>query len=94
VNTKKTVTLEDAVHRMTGLPAQRLDLKRRGRIAPGYVADIVIMRPESMRDNATFTDPHQYAEGVDDVWVNGTYALTNGELTGKLAGKVIRSKDS
>ncbi len=93
VNAKKTVTLENAVHRMTGLPAQRLDLKRRGRIAPGYIADIVIMRPEAVRDNATFTDPHQYAEGVDDVWVNGTHALKNGTPTGKLAGKVIRSKD-
>lgn len=94
VNTKKTVKLEDAVHRMTGLPAQRLDLKRRGRIAPGYIADIVIMRPDEVRDNATFTDPHQYADGVDEVWVNGTHALSGGQPTGKLAGKVIRSKDS
>ena len=63
---------------------------RRGRLLPGYFADVVVFDPRTIRDNATFADPHQYATGMQHVFVNGTAVLRDGEHTGALPGQVVR----
>lgn len=80
----------EAVYRMTGLPAARLGLTDRGRIAPGCSADITVYDPERVADRATFEDPHRYPEGIVRVIVNGQVALEQGELPGVRAGRVLR----
>ncbi len=79
---------------MTGMPAERLQLSRRGRIAAGYAADIAIFDPDTVQDNATEPEPHQYATGVSHVLVNGAFALRDGEPTGGTPGRVLRSRDA
>ena len=93
VREKGIVTLEDAVRKMTTLPAERLGLKRRGRLAPGYAADVVVFDPDSIADRATFSEPHRYSVGVVDVLVNGQVAMLDGKPSGLAAGRVIRSTD-
>ncbi len=93
VNKKGSVSLESAVYRMTGLPAERLGLTKRGRISPGYAADIVLFDPDVVVDKATFDNPHQYAVGIDEVWVNGVRAIAGGQPTGATAGRVLRSRE-
>ncbi len=88
----RRVRVEEAVHRMTGLPASRLELTRRGRIAPGYRADLVAMDLDNVADTATFAEPHSYPTGITHVWVNGDAAVRDGESTGATAGRVIRDK--
>ncbi|MCS6776969.1 MAG: D-aminoacylase [Chloroherpetonaceae bacterium] len=80
----------EAVHRMTGLPAARLGLTDRGRIAAGCFADITVYDPERVADRATFEDPHRYPEGIVWVIVNGQVALEGGEPLGVRAGRVLR----
>lgn len=75
---------------MTSLPAENLKLKRRGRLEEGCFADIVIFDPEKIKDNATYDKPHQYSEGVRDVFVNGVQVLKDGEHTGEKPGRVVR----
>jgi N-acyl-D-amino-acid deacylase len=88
----KVLTLEDAVHRMTGRPAARLGLRDRGQIARGYVADLALFDPATVMDRATFEQPHQYAVGVPHVMVNGQWVIRNSEHTGALpAGVLLRS---
>lgn len=82
--------LEEAVWKMTGLPAQRMGLWDRGLIRPGMQADLVLFDPEKIRDRAEFSNPHQYAEGVEAVWVNGTPALAAGRMTGERRGRALR----
>jgi len=84
------VELHDAVRSMTGLPAQVFRLRDRGVLRAGAFADVVVFDLERMRDLATFTEPHQLAEGVVDLWVNGERAIEAGEFTGRLAGDVLR----
>ncbi len=84
------IPLEEAVRKLTSLPAENLKLKKRGRLAPGYFADIVVFDPESVRDLATFEAPHQYARGMVHVFVNGVQVLQNGEHTGALPGKFVK----
>jgi N-acyl-D-amino-acid deacylase len=84
------LTLEEAVKRMTSLPANRLGLHDRGLIAPGMAADLVIFDPDRLTDRATFTDPLQYSEGVDYLMVNGVLVIDEEQLTGALPGAVIR----
>ena len=72
------------------LPAERLGIRERGRLAPGYHADVVVFDPETITDHATFDRPHQYATGVRDVFVNGEQVLRDGEHTGALPGRVVR----
>lgn len=84
------ISLEEAVHRLTGLPASNLKLHNRGFIKEGYFADLVIFRPETIQDHATFEEPHQYATGVDHVFVNGIQMLENGEHTGNYGGRFVK----
>ena len=84
------ISWEEAILKMTSLPASMIGLSDRGYIAEGMVADITIFDPDSIIDNATFDDPKQYADGVEHVFVNGQLALTNGELTGVQAGEAVR----
>jgi len=89
VREKRVLTLEDAVRKMTSLPANRFGLKDRGLIAPGMKADLVLFDPAHIADKATFLSPHQYAVGVTHVWVNGRCALRDGKMTGDLTGRVL-----
>ena len=90
VRDERVVALEEAVRRLTSLPAHNLRLQRRGLLEPGYFADVVVFDPERIQDHATYDDPHQYATGVEHVAVNGTLALRDGEHTGALPGRVVR----
>ena len=91
--TKKLISFEDAVRKMTYLPATRIGLTHRGRIAPDFWADLVVFDPDKIRDTATYEDPHQYADGIHHVIVNGVTAVLNGLPTGATAGKVIDGHD-
>jgi len=84
------LSLQEAVRRLSALPAQNLKLDRRGMLKPGYYADVILFDPERVTDNATFQDPHQYAEGVMHVWVNGTQVLKDGEHTGQFPGQFVK----
>ena len=83
------LSVESAVRSATSLPAQILGLRDRGMIREGFAADIAVLDLDSLQDNATFFDPHQYSTGVDYVMVNGCLVVDEGELTGRLAGVVI-----
>ncbi len=86
----KVITLEDAIRRLTSLPAENLKLNRRGRLKPGYFADVIVFDPGRIADHATYDRPHQYATGVETVLVNGTLVLDRGEHTGAKPGRVVR----
>jgi N-acyl-D-amino-acid deacylase len=86
----KAIALEDAVRRMTSLPASILNLSDRGAIAPGKVADLVLFDPATVADRATFEDPFQYPVGIDTVIVNGKVVLDEGTHTGQRPGRVLR----
>jgi N-acyl-D-amino-acid deacylase len=90
VRDEKILPLQEAIRRLTSLPAQNLKLRDRGRLVPGYYADIVVFDPKTIQDHATFEKPHQYSTGVRDVFVNGVQVLRNGEHTGALPGRVVR----
>ena len=90
VREQQVIPLEAAIHKLTSLPARNLGLRRRGLLRPGYFADVVVFDAGSVRDHATFDDPHQYATGVRDVFVNGTAVLRDGEHTQARAGRVVR----
>jgi N-acyl-D-amino-acid deacylase len=90
VRDEKIVSMQQAIRRLTSLPAQNLKLRERGRLAPGYFADVVVFDPKTIQDHATFDKPHQYSTGVRDVFVNGVQVLKNGEHTGALPGRVVR----
>jgi N-acyl-D-amino-acid deacylase len=84
------VPIEEAVRKLTGLPAANLKLDRRGLLREGYFADVVVFDPATIQDHATFTEPHQYATGVHHVFVNGERVLADGEHTGATPGRVVR----
>ncbi len=90
VREERLLTLTEAIRRLTSQPADNLKLSRRGRLAPGVHADIVVFDPATIIDRATFDQPHQYATGVHHVWVNGVQVLRDGEPTGAAAGQVVR----
>ena len=83
--------LHTAIHKMTRLPAERIGLADRGRLAVGAVADIVAFDADAVVDRATFADPHRYAEGVHHVFVAGWAVLLDGRMTGERPGRVLRS---
>jgi len=84
------IPLEEAVRKLTSLPAANLRIEGRGRLAPGYSADVVIFDPATIVDHATFEEPHRLATGVRDVFVNGVRVLSGGEPTGATPGRVVR----
>ncbi len=86
------LTLQDAIQRLTGFPAANLSLKDRGLLKVGYYADIVVFNPKTIADRATYAEPHQLAVGVDDVLVNGGFALKEGKATGARTGRVVRGR--
>ena len=89
VREKKVLTLEDAVRKMTSFPAQRLRLLDRGLLRPGMKADIVIFDPATVKDKATFENPHQYAEGIAQVIVNGQVVYEGGQMTDRRPGRIL-----
>lgn len=89
----KVLSLEEAVRKMTSLPAQTFHLKNRGELKPGFVADVVIFDPEKVSDPSTFDDPHHYAVGFSDVIVNGTPVIRNAQLTDARPGRPVRLQD-
>ena len=88
--TKRVIPLEEAVRRLTSLPARNLRLQRRGLLERGHFADVVVFDPDRIQDHATYDEPHQYATGVLHVAVNGELVLRDGEHTGALPGRVVR----
>ena len=83
------VPLEEAIRRLTSFPAKNLRLDRRGRLARGYFADVVAFEAEKIADHATYADPHRYASGIVNVFVNGEQVLHRGEHTGARPGRVL-----
>ena len=90
VRDEHVIPLEEAIRRLTSLPAGNLKIRRRGSLEPGYFADVVVFDPATITDHATYEQPHQYATGVRDVFVNGTQVLRDGEHTGQFPGRVVR----
>ena len=72
------------------MATERLKIAKRGKLAPGYFADIVVFDPATIADHATFEEPHQYSTGVIDVWVNGKQVVANGEHTGETPGRFVK----
>lgn len=89
VRDEKLLTVQEAVKRMTSLPASNLKIKDRGMLKPGYFADVVVFDADKIQDHATFDNPRQYATGVNHVFVNGVQVLDNGNHTGARPGRVV-----
>ena len=89
VRDEKLISLEDAIHRLTGMPAGLLHLAKRGELKVGNYADIAVFDPATVRANSTYERPHQLATGVEDVFVNGAWVLKNGTHTGAKPGMVV-----
>ncbi|MFZ5972802.1 MAG: N-acyl-D-amino-acid deacylase family protein [Bacteroidota bacterium] len=90
VREEKVISLEEAVRRLTSLPATNLKIKKRGQLKPGYFADLAIFDAGKIQDHATFEKPMQYATGMVHVFVNGVQVLADGEHTGALPGRAVR----
>jgi N-acyl-D-amino-acid deacylase len=90
VRDEGVIPLEEAVRKLTTQPAAHLGVQGRGALTPGYFADVVVFDPAAVQDRATFAEPHQLAEGVVHVFVNGTHTVRDGAHTGALAGRVVR----
>src|SRR5262249_3845962 len=90
VREEKVIPLQEAVRRLTSLPAGHLKIDRRGCLRPGYFADVVVFDPDTISDHATFEKPHQYSTGVSDVFVNGVQVVRDGQHTGAKPGQVVR----
>ena len=88
---KGLLRLEEAVHKMTGMSARRFRLGSRGELRAGYAADVVVFDPARVRDLATFEQPQQFSEGIEQVWVNGVLSYTAAQrATGARAGRFVR----
>jgi len=90
VRDEQVISLEEAVHKLTQLPASNLKIQKRGSLTEGNYADVVLFDPKTITDKATFEDPHQYSEGVRHVFVNGIQVLNDSEHTGETPGRVVR----
>ncbi|MEI9866296.1 MAG: amidohydrolase family protein [Limisphaerales bacterium] len=86
----KVLRLEDAIRKMTSLPANTFQFSGRGELHPGWVADITVFDPAKVNSPATFTDPHHYAEGIPYVLVNGVMVIKNSQGTGARPGQALR----
>jgi N-acyl-D-amino-acid deacylase len=89
VREKRDLTLEDAIRKMSGYPAERLKIWDRGLLRPGMKADVVIFDPAKVADMATYEKPHQYSVGFRDVIVNGKIALRDDAVTAERGGRVL-----
>ncbi len=92
VREEKVITLQEAIRRLSSLPAETLSLADRGRLRKGYCADVVMFDPAAVQDHATYDKPHQLSTGVGNVWVNGVQALRNGEATRSTSGRFVRGR--
>ncbi len=90
VRDEKVIPLEEAIRRLTSLPAANLKLEQRGLLRPGYIADVVVFDAARIADHSTFEKPHQYSTGVTHVFVNGAQVLRDGVHTGAKPGRVVR----
>jgi N-acyl-D-amino-acid deacylase len=90
IRDEHTTTLQDAIRRLTSLPASNIGIRQRGSLKPGYYADVVVFDPATIQDHATYAKPNQLATGVRDVFVNGVQVLKNGVHTGAKPGRVVR----
>jgi N-acyl-D-amino-acid deacylase len=90
VREEKLLTLEEAIRKMTSLPASRAGLLDRGVLRAGMKADVVVFDPATVRDRSTYEDPHHFSEGMSHVIVNGRFVLRDGKMTGELPGRVLR----
>jgi N-acyl-D-amino-acid deacylase len=90
VREEKVISLEEAIYKLTTLPATNLKIKKRGALKEGFYADLAIFDPNEIQDHATFDKPMQYSTGMVHVFVNGTQVLNNGEHTGALPGRVVK----
>jgi len=93
VRERQLLTLEEAIYKMTQLPARRLGWKQRGRIAEGCWADVVVFDPQTVAEKATFLEPHQHSVGVDHVLVAGRFVLKGGQMTGELPGLPLPGRE-
>ena len=89
VRERHVITMEEAIHKMSGMPAARLNLADRGLLKPGMKADIVVFDPDKVIDKSTFENPHQYSVGFRDVLVNGKFALRDDAVTADRPGRVL-----
>jgi len=87
---EKLMSLQEAIRKLANLPSKHLKLQKRGELKVGNYADIVIFDPAKIKDNATFDKPHQYSEGMIDVFVNGVQVLKDGEHTGAKPGRFVK----
>jgi len=92
VQHEKIIPLEEAIRKLTTLPATNLNITKRAALKTGYFADVVIFDPAKIQDHATFDKPHQYSTGMQHVFVNGVQVLLNGEHTGATPGQVVRRR--
>ena len=90
VRDEQIISIEEAIRKLTSLPASNLKIKKRGNLAKGYFADLAIFNPETIQDHATFTEPHQLSTGMVHVFVNGEQVLKDSEHTGATPGRVVR----
>jgi N-acyl-D-amino-acid deacylase len=90
VREERIILLEEAIRRLTWLPATNLKIERRGALREGYYADVVVFDPAQVHERTTFAQPHQYATGMQHVLVNGVQVLKEGEHTGATPGRVVR----
>ena len=90
VREEKVIPLEKAIYKLTTLPATNLKLQKRGSLKEGYFADIVVFDANTIKDNGTFEKPHQYATGMEHVFVNGGQVLKDGEHTGTFSGRFVK----
>ena len=92
VRRQKALSWEEAVHKMTGKPAVKFNIEKRGLIGEGYYADVVVLDPELIEDRSTMEDPYQYPVGISHVFINGRIALEHGLLSPRRLGAVLRQK--
>jgi N-acyl-D-amino-acid deacylase len=90
VRDENVISIEEAVRKLTSLPASNLKINKRGSLTEGYFADLAIFNPDTIQDHATFAEPHQYTTGMVHVFVNGEQVLRDGEHTGATPGQVVR----
>lgn len=94
VREEQVLPMEEAIHKLTGLAADKLRIPERGKLLPAYYADVVVFDPATIADKATYQQPHQYSEGMVHVWVNGVQVLQNGKHTGAKPGRFVKGAGS